>query len=734
MPETSVDVDVKSKGDMVIDQLTRKLGIFNKAGIGMGVAFAGVNIAVGLVQQGISGLINYITEGVEKNRQFELSLTRIGLEAGDTSAVGLANLRSEVGALSIAFATSTSEIAAGMQSFIREGANASQAINQMVVAERLAVVTGDDFTATQQAITTSLEVFDLDVEQTNNVAEDLNRIWHTTGLTMGDVARVFGSNAGKINEAGLSLDDMVGIMTELDQEGWSNRTMISQLGDILGDYKTAIDKATEGNKNFRDNPPIPTTTEAYEKISATTEYTDKMIASLREYKQMDLGGKLDIGATFNKGLFDNAKQWIEILKTDGITTLADFNQQVQAAHNPLTIAAGLLGLCSDKERDMIAVASQAGGDVLWLVREMLAYNAAMDKMATVTDQTKKTLKDWVSGLNSANDKLADYNKTAGDISMEERRITAVHDLTSQLHYMDLGLKDASYADRILDAQTASLVDSLRMQRDAIDELTQANEQYSLQSNENSLEMMKIQYEADEHGGRMTREQEARLKELQHANDLLRINTMENQDQIDKTQMDMGPEQARLNAIKTRMGEEVATYQDTYNKEILALEDKRRAEDQLIDGEILKRQGALDAIAKIHNEQWLIEHTSGPITGPQFAQYTAPVPPGWGLYQGQPISPILVPLYRDLPGYRQYHVGGDVLETGLAMVRQGERITPPGGTPPGPALQTRPVFPRIEIYLHVENADNLDRFARKLGEAIGKKLITGDIQSVYHFKG
>jgi len=737
MPETSVDVDVKSKGDMVIDHLTSKLGIFNKEGLAMGVAFAGVNIAVGLVQQGISGLIGYIEDGVEKNREFQLSLADVSNSMREWDTTSLASIRNDLIDLSIVFGRDVNTLTEGLRDFLKAGYDASDSLQMLYQTEKFAMVSGDDLQTTNEAVIQSLDVFGLSSLNAGYSVDELNRMLSTTRLTVSDYSNLLGMNIDAVQAAGLSFNDFVNILIELDHEGNRGRGVMTALRDVLQDYPELYTMVENAAKSQGDA--VTSINDKYKTLTSTTQLTQDQLTQLGEAYKMNLTGGVDIGGMFNTEQMHAALSEIDTLRSKGVTTLTEFNTLQKEAQD-----AGF-GTFLTPAQSEVSIVSSLNDEFEQLVRSILYFNEQQEKAAGASapaylERLSAGIKTNIALLDPLNQSIATHNKAIGDIGMEERRITAVHYLNTQLHFLDLGLKDASYADKIMDTQTASLVDSLRMQQEAIDSLTQKDEEYSLQSNENSLEMMKIQYEADEHHGRMTRAQRKRLEELQHANDLLRINTLENQNSIDQTRLDMTPEEKRLDAIKTHMGEELYAYQDTYGKEIESLQTSLTTEQGLLADDILARKQAQDTILentrRFHNAEALIAQTGGLITGSQLEGWLGSdvVPPGWGLYQGRLIPPSQTGSYRGREGYQQYHVGGDVLETGLALVRRGERITPPGGVSPNPIIQ-RTVGPHIvNVYLHVENADNLDRFARKFGEAIGSGLITGDIQSIYHFKG
>ena len=73
---------------------------------------------------------------------------------------------------------------------------------------------------------------------------------------------------------------------------------------------------------------------------------------------------------------------------------------------------------------------------------------------------------------------------------------------------------------------------------------------SMQEKSNSIEVMKIQLNAMNHRDKMTRFERDKLKEIEKANLMLRINMAENQQEIDQKNLDMTPLEERYEQLST----------------------------------------------------------------------------------------------------------------------------------------------------------------------------------------
>jgi hypothetical protein len=680
MPTVNQDIEVRLKGDQILDQVTKKLGIFNKEGLAMGVAFAGVNIAIGLAQSAITGFMDYIQKGVEMNREFEMSLARVANTMDSFSQTSMPAVREELLTMSVAFAENVNTLASGLQRFIREGASTTEGLHELAAAEKLNIITNEGLESSSDALVTSMEVFNLTSGHAGYIAENLNKIWSKTGLSMNDIANIMGRSAGQIRENGLSMDDLVAALYELEQQGYKGISMTTALRDALEDYKKIQKLVTDGQKAMNDAiGDIPDISSKLEKVMGTKALIAEQMKQLGAISQIDLGGWTDLGSLFDQQMITDAQKYFDLLQKQGITTLKAFNEASgKKALQGLNPDFGLIGIPKDLQRLIQSF--------YYLNDHIIETGDSIDDLDSLIAENRKKFDD-------ASEAIAEYSTQLSDIRAERTRLTAMHEITIEQHYMELGMLSAAYANKIQNAEARNLINTLRQQQTEIDKLTRKNDEYSMQSTANTIEEMKIQLQSLDHRGRMTREQRQRMKELERASLELRIKETENQLAIDKITYDMTPEQQHLEMIKAIMGEELFIIQDTYNREIQALKDKQAAIQLLLE------------------EQQQIQSTAQTFLN----QNTPPVysfgnrGPGWR-------------------GGRQS--GGPIFETGLYTLHKGEYVVPKSGTTAGTPSKTNV---NIKIDLTVKNQDNAERLAMRIGELIAQGYLKG-VDCVYHLGG
>ena len=701
MPTVYQDIEVRSKGDQILDQITKKLGLASSSGIAMGVAFAGVNIGMNVLQQTFTGIIDYFQQGVEMNREFETSMVKLGNSLREFDKGALSSLKSSLLSFSIIFAEDINKLTAGLQDFIREGYGVADSLSMLYQSELLAKAVNEELNLANETIITTMEVFGLEVESTSYITEHLNDIMSSTGLTLYQINNLLGLSADKIADVGLSFDDLIDIMTALESEGLKPRTMITKLTEVLGDYGETQDYIAKGKGLSFDDSSITSIIDKVDALSKTTEYTIDQVAELNKQAQMRVTSGVDVSGGLDKDFVARATQGFENMKSAGAATAEDFIRYWGDD--------GVTG----KLNEYILALYEA---------EAQNKKTKSDAITGSFQRLNKEIGENQTKFDAANTAITDYVDQMNDVSGEQNRLTAIHGITIEQHYMELGMIDASYASKIQDAAARSLINTLRTQQNEIDELTRANQVYSMETTSNNLEEMQLQLSAMDHRGRMTRTQKQLMKELERADLELRIKTTENQLAIDKITYNMDPEEKRLELIKTVMGEELFTTQDTYNQEMAALIEKETfIEGKLAEEKQKKRdayQEMLSDAIEYHNKLLELERNRGLVSAEDFGKISA----------NQPVNPLSGSM-----GWKYYHgfqFGGPVLETGLAMVHRGEYVVPRSGSTPTAPTRTQV---NINIDLTIKNQDNAEHLAMKIGELIAQGYLKG-VDCVYHLGG
>lgn len=553
MTEVSMDIKANDRASSVLNHITKQLGLFNKQGLAMGIGFSLITKGIDVATQAIGQIIDYIQEGVRMNREFEMSMVRLGNSMREFDKTSLSSLKASLLNFSIVFAEDINILTSGMRDFIREGYNAAEALKMLYQSERLAIVAGDELATANQAVITSLEVFDLEVESVSYVAEQLNAIFSTTGLSLGELNNILGMNADKIHDVNINFSDLVNILIALDNEGFKSRKMISELNDILGDYQKTQEYIAKGKGFEKQADSIKSIEDKFKNLSSTTQFTAKQIEELNKAAQMRQTGGIDIGGMFDKRAMDEARRVKEI----GIT--AAYGNDVWL-HSIIKLATGM-----DTQMHK----------TMYLVSALEEYDKQQKEMkdAAVLGYFQRLAEDIDTasdGMAKAKASMGKLQEELSSLAKQKDVLTQTHNISTNLRYMELGLRDVSYASKIQDDAARNLVVSLNRQQKSIDELSDANQRLNLMMGKNSLEQMKIEYSASMHRGRMTREEKRKMKEIEQANMQLRISTTENELKMDEVKLDMTADQRRLDNIRLFYEEELYIIQDTYTQEMIAI--------------------------------------------------------------------------------------------------------------------------------------------------------------------
>lgn len=195
MTNREVSIDLKARDGMsqVLDHVASRFGIVAREGAAMGVAFAGVNLAVGAMQQAMQGAIQYVQDGISANRQMELSYARLAASAQGFNMSQDA-IKQNLQSFSVMFVQDMNTSIQGFQRFIQEGYNAKEAMKLLYESGRLGVDRNTDLATSEEAVNTALQVFSLNASQSGHVAEKLNQILGTSlDMTMQDLVTIMGA-------------------------------------------------------------------------------------------------------------------------------------------------------------------------------------------------------------------------------------------------------------------------------------------------------------------------------------------------------------------------------------------------------------------------------------------------------------------------------------------------------------------------------------------------------------
>jgi len=557
-----VVLEAIDKASAPLKQITGGFNILTKQGLLAGASFAIVNKGLELVMDALNGFVEYLQKGIEMNRQFELEMVRLTNSFTSFANMGVDSLKDSVKSFSVMFATDINTVIQGLRDFTSEGYSASESISMLFKAQQLASATGENLGDVTNTITTALGVFGLSSKSTGNITEWLNKIMGITGMTAADINRILGGAADAINDTGISYAEMGDILVDLDEKEYSTKTMLTEIKTLLDDYPSSIDAVVGSFAELTGG--VEDVGTKFEKITGTTQFTADMRKQLASISQMDLAGGMDVDKIFGEQRVKEAREYFNLINKDGITTLEQFNSEMgQTALKSKNPDFGWIGLDSQ---------------LVQLIRSMYAYNDAIEEQNRLTDEAK--IEEQNTRVATLTQNLVDLdNSMIANISnidqwnAEINKAKDIHLLNEDVRYMSMGLKDASYAMKIHNSETRNLVDSIRNYRDEIEELNRANQMLTIQENKNNIESMKIQLNAMDHRGRMTRNEKNKLKDIERANLELRINLAENQNEIDEKTLDLSPLEERFELMSMWYDEELYLIKNTYAEEVAALQKK-----------------------------------------------------------------------------------------------------------------------------------------------------------------
>jgi len=353
-------------------------------------------------------------------------------------------------------------------------------------------------------------------------------------------------------------------------------------------------------------------------------------------------------------------------------------------------------------------------DIFTVKPDMTQYDDLQKLFGAATDFLETQLQDLQTELNNTNNEITINKNNIFAWQEDIQKLTTIHDVNNDLHYMSIGLLDANYATKIQNDSTKKLVDSIRTQSQEMQRLQDINDIYSLKSQKNQLEAMRIQRDALDHRGRLTRGQKQQLKELEKSDADYRIKTMENQISINEIKTSGFTELERqLLLTKTWYEEELFTVKDTYTEEMNLLKNKITDEQTLLTQNYIDiatiNEKILQNEIDTYNARKLIWQGKT-VTMPQITTSIEQNPLIW---------------LHNLP---RHQTGGYVTETHPAVVHRGETIIP--------ANQNRStdvhihIDQPIRIQMDIHDITDTRGLAQKIELALQQGLIAG-VTTKYH---
>jgi hypothetical protein len=323
MGEAKVILTAQDNASKVIDQVTKRLGIFNKEGVAMGVTFALVNKGIELIMRGIQFLTDSFMKGITTAMDFEVNLVYLTNTIRNMD-MSIQDVSENLHKMGQDFGVDVNSLAMAMKTFTREGYSMTESIKMLGQAEIVTKATGESIISVINAADTMFGVFNISAKNSGYVFEKLSEIYTLTGLSIEDIAGIISRASPEIRKAGYNLEDIVDIMYTISQTKAATRQYPSLFADYFkGIGGETITKMPEGT--------VKTAEEQANAVAKTHKSATATIGAAWDNLWEDIGkGALDTVDLVSTAM----KIKLQVPLTSGITqTMGDTTLQQSAIDN-----------------------------------------------------------------------------------------------------------------------------------------------------------------------------------------------------------------------------------------------------------------------------------------------------------------------------------------------------------------------------------------------------------------
>lgn len=358
-------------------------------------AMANVLIASGLAAK-VEDVAKALYECVEIADQFESAMTKLSTVA-DTSAVSMEQLESQIMTASNNLGVGATELAEATYQAISASVDTAEAVGFVETATKLAEAGFTDATTATDVLTTAINAYGLATEEAEHIADVLVTTQNLGKTSVNELAQSMGAVIPIAQTYGVSVENLSSAYVELTRNGINTasattdlKAMLSELGDSskevskvlveqtgksfselmgegksLGDVIDILSKAVDNdktkfaelwassrtsgvaalsllNKGSKDYNEVMeqmatsagTVSEAYEKVSSTSEFAGRKLQTSVNNLQIAIGRKLSpVLTNLQKGLTNIV---------ESVTKFIDENPQLVALISALVTGLGTL--------------------------------------------------------------------------------------------------------------------------------------------------------------------------------------------------------------------------------------------------------------------------------------------------------------------------------------------------------------------------------------------------------
>lgn len=235
--------------DSQVDGLGDSMNESEQAVLDLSDALAAAGIAVALGK--IADAYNACDEAADK---FESSMAKVGTIA-DTSAVSLDSIQKEIQDLSSETGVGVSDLAESVYSAISASVDTADAVSFVAQANALAVGGFTQTTTAVDILTTALNAYGLEADQTSNIADMLIQTQNLGKTTVDELASSMGKVIPTAKSLGVELDVLCGSYAVMTANGIATAETTTYFNSMLNELgkngTSAAAALAEGTQNIK---------------------------------------------------------------------------------------------------------------------------------------------------------------------------------------------------------------------------------------------------------------------------------------------------------------------------------------------------------------------------------------------------------------------------------------------------------------------------------------------------
>ncbi|MCK5018098.1 MAG: phage tail tape measure protein [Candidatus Peribacteraceae bacterium] len=621
MGDIGLNIKARDNASGTLDHISRKLGIFNKQGLAMGIGFAGITLGIQAAMSAFQGLKQHIAQSIKSFYEFEKSMAEAATMLDTMEKDLIPGMGEELTSMSIAFGQSAVDLSKGLYQALSAGVAADKAMKFMSQSAKLASAGLASVETTVDALTTVLNAYGMSVENVAYVGDIMMKTVELGKLRLEDLAGTLGYIAPIAAQAGVAFEEISAAMATLTKQGINahmaarslrqtivnlispseeGKTAMIELGlayddltlESRGLYATLelINDAADGQVGVL-NQLIPNVRALSAVMGLTGTQSEMFAAGLREIenaagtvneKLKDVTSTSEyesrvleaLSAAQDRAFGESMKGW-DLFWKENEARMKGGGWVGLIPTPPTMMLGGILG--DQVSQQKIDAMKKAFGEL-----ETTVEHEYIDDFAASLNRLETEGQNQAILYERLTTRIAEYKQDVIDLNAQMEKTKATHDYKEALRYIPMALEEASYTNKIFDETTRALVDSIRIQRGEIERLTDANKRYSSSTRGLTIESMKIELDAMNKRGRYSKTQKKRLEEIRKEQLKNRIASMSNQQKMDSIGTGMTGEEKRLESIKRLYSEEIYLINDTYAAQIHSLERNINYKNLLIE--------------------------------------------------------------------------------------------------------------------------------------------------------